>query len=453
MMVMSNHLHLVVYDRDGRFPAFLHHFHGTVARALNCHWGRWENFWAAEQTSAVHLVEPQDVFGKQIYALCNPVESRLVTHVTHWPGANSSTLNSTTRPSSSNGPSVPERTAGAAPSSVTRAPFPIASRSASAGLPASRATARRSGPRTSALPSPRERKGSPTSVLPRASASSAARLFSPSHPSTVRGHTPHAASSARASPAGTSGDVSRRLGATQNFSPSTAARSSAAASATSTSSSRWAPTTSPSSALFVSAATRVRTEPASAAQSRVAQLGARRGSRATQTCAHRVRKATSSRSPRRCRCFAANAPAPRHSRPKPHSSPRNKVIPLVGVVRRISRRVPPRVRAPPPPRRRRPLPAGCLPLRRPRPRSRALQLAAELNSPRRRGHALPSSAPVAARERRTPASIGCEKVIFPVLHAAVSPRTRQLRVTRAPKPHSSPRNKAIPLVGVDRILP
>jgi putative transposase len=89
IMVMSNHLHVVVYDAEGRFPAFLHHFHGTVARALNCHWGRWENFWAAEQTSAVHLVQPQDVFGKQIYTLCNPVESRLVTHVTHWPGANS----------------------------------------------------------------------------------------------------------------------------------------------------------------------------------------------------------------------------------------------------------------------------------------------------------------------------------------------------------------------------
>jgi putative transposase len=89
LMVMSNHLHLVVCDRDGRLPAFLHHFHGTVARALNCHWGRWENFWAVEQTSVVRLIDAEDVFGKQIYALCNPVESGLVTHVTHWPGANS----------------------------------------------------------------------------------------------------------------------------------------------------------------------------------------------------------------------------------------------------------------------------------------------------------------------------------------------------------------------------
>jgi REP element-mobilizing transposase RayT len=89
VMVMGNHIHMVVRDRLGNYPAFLHRFHCLTAKALNCHWGRWENLWAAEQGSVVWLVEPEDVFGKMIYALCNPVESHLVTHVTHWPGANS----------------------------------------------------------------------------------------------------------------------------------------------------------------------------------------------------------------------------------------------------------------------------------------------------------------------------------------------------------------------------
>jgi putative transposase len=89
VMVLSNHIHLVVFDRDGRYPAFLERFHGLTARALNCHWGRWENFWSVEQCSAVDLVEPRDVFDKSLYALCNPVESHLVDRVTCWPGASS----------------------------------------------------------------------------------------------------------------------------------------------------------------------------------------------------------------------------------------------------------------------------------------------------------------------------------------------------------------------------
>jgi REP element-mobilizing transposase RayT len=89
MMVLSNHVHIGVFDRHGNYPAFLRYLNSLSARALNAHWGRWENFWATEPSSMVHLVDAKDELGKMIYSLVNPVESHLVTHVTHWPGPNS----------------------------------------------------------------------------------------------------------------------------------------------------------------------------------------------------------------------------------------------------------------------------------------------------------------------------------------------------------------------------
>ena len=86
---MSNHYHAVVHDADGSLPAFLEHFHKLVAKALNVRWSRWENLWSTEQTCAVHLVNPEDVFEKVVYVLANPVVDHLVDRVTDWPGASS----------------------------------------------------------------------------------------------------------------------------------------------------------------------------------------------------------------------------------------------------------------------------------------------------------------------------------------------------------------------------
>ncbi len=55
LMVMSNHYHAGIHDRHGRYPEFLRYFHSLVARCLNCHHVRWENFWSTEQTGALHL--------------------------------------------------------------------------------------------------------------------------------------------------------------------------------------------------------------------------------------------------------------------------------------------------------------------------------------------------------------------------------------------------------------
>ncbi len=85
---MSNHYHVVIYDRAGRYPEFIEHFHKLLARSQNALRGRWENFWASEQTCVVKLVEREAVIDKLVYTAANPVADHLVERVHHWPGAN-----------------------------------------------------------------------------------------------------------------------------------------------------------------------------------------------------------------------------------------------------------------------------------------------------------------------------------------------------------------------------
>src|SRR6476619_1258225 len=85
---MSNHYHVVVYDRLGRYPEFIEHFHKLFARSQNALRGRWENFWASEQTCVVKLVDRDAVLDKLTYTAANPVLDHLVERVHHWPGVN-----------------------------------------------------------------------------------------------------------------------------------------------------------------------------------------------------------------------------------------------------------------------------------------------------------------------------------------------------------------------------
>jgi putative transposase len=87
----SNHYHAVVVDNRGRLPEFLGHFHKLFAKHQNCLRGRWEAFWATEQTSVVELPNSEDVLAKMVYAIANPVSSHLVDKVHHWPGVESLT--------------------------------------------------------------------------------------------------------------------------------------------------------------------------------------------------------------------------------------------------------------------------------------------------------------------------------------------------------------------------
>ena len=87
-MAESNHHHTVLFDRHGRYPRFVEHFHKMVARCLNARWGRWENLWAAEEVCVTRLVTRAAVIEKLVYAASNPVKDLLVERVSQWPGAN-----------------------------------------------------------------------------------------------------------------------------------------------------------------------------------------------------------------------------------------------------------------------------------------------------------------------------------------------------------------------------
>jgi putative transposase len=85
---MSNHHHTVIYDRHGRYPEFVEHFHKLLARSQNVLRGRWENFWASEQVCVVRLADHEAVMDKLVYTATNPVQDHLVDRVHHWPGVN-----------------------------------------------------------------------------------------------------------------------------------------------------------------------------------------------------------------------------------------------------------------------------------------------------------------------------------------------------------------------------
>ena len=83
---LSNHYHAVIFDRSGRYPEFIEHFHKMFARSQNALRGRWENLWSSEQASVVRLVGREDVMNKLVYTAANPVQDHLVDRVHHWPG-------------------------------------------------------------------------------------------------------------------------------------------------------------------------------------------------------------------------------------------------------------------------------------------------------------------------------------------------------------------------------
>ncbi len=85
--MMSNHHHAALYDRDGNHVEFREHFHKLLAKSQNALRGRWENFWAAEESCVVELTA-EDLLDKLVYIATNPVKDGLVEKVHHWPGPN-----------------------------------------------------------------------------------------------------------------------------------------------------------------------------------------------------------------------------------------------------------------------------------------------------------------------------------------------------------------------------
>ena len=84
---MSNHLHDAAFDRVGNLPAFYEDFHKLLAKCMNAYRGRWENFFATQQTNVVHLETTDALIEKLVYIATNPVLDGLVATVDEWPGA------------------------------------------------------------------------------------------------------------------------------------------------------------------------------------------------------------------------------------------------------------------------------------------------------------------------------------------------------------------------------
>jgi len=116
---MSNHHHTGVLDVNGALPDFLAHFHKLIAKHQNALHGRWEAMWASEQTSAVELVETEDVLAKMVYAFANPVADHLVEKVHHWPGVSSLAATVANKPLTATRPKKFFRPDGEMPESVS----------------------------------------------------------------------------------------------------------------------------------------------------------------------------------------------------------------------------------------------------------------------------------------------------------------------------------------------
>jgi len=116
---MSNHHHTGVLDVEGRLPDFLAHFHKLLAKHQNALRGRWEAMWASEQTSAVELVDPDDIFEKMVYALANPVAGHLVEKADQWPGVSSLAATIANKPLSASRPKTFFRADGDMPPTVS----------------------------------------------------------------------------------------------------------------------------------------------------------------------------------------------------------------------------------------------------------------------------------------------------------------------------------------------
>ena len=86
IVVMSNHHHALVTDREGRLPDFLRELHRLTAKAMNASQGQWENLWAAEAPHELEVGDSEDLLRRIAYMAANPVEAGLVPTPEEWPG-------------------------------------------------------------------------------------------------------------------------------------------------------------------------------------------------------------------------------------------------------------------------------------------------------------------------------------------------------------------------------
>jgi REP-associated tyrosine transposase len=84
--VMSTHYHMVLTDMHGVLPKFMENLNKFLAKVLNCHWGRWENFWAPGSYDAKRCVSVPDALDRMAYLEANPSAADLAASPDEWPG-------------------------------------------------------------------------------------------------------------------------------------------------------------------------------------------------------------------------------------------------------------------------------------------------------------------------------------------------------------------------------
>lgn len=85
LYVASNHLHVVVTDRDGSLSAFFGYFLGFVARDVNALRNRRGPVFH-RRFSAEPILDADALAERIAYLVCNPLEDRLVADWREWPG-------------------------------------------------------------------------------------------------------------------------------------------------------------------------------------------------------------------------------------------------------------------------------------------------------------------------------------------------------------------------------
>lgn len=85
--IMSSHVHLVVFDRNGQISRFIKDLHEMVAHALK-RFRKWAHeLWETNTpTSLVSLLDENAVIDKVLYTEMNPVKAGICKRETQWPG-------------------------------------------------------------------------------------------------------------------------------------------------------------------------------------------------------------------------------------------------------------------------------------------------------------------------------------------------------------------------------
>ena len=119
VVAMSNHIHVLLYDPNGRCPDFTRTLDSLMAKAMNCYRGRTDAFWAAEDINVLELADPDTVIDKICYLAANPVAAMCVEFGRDWPGLRSNPQSFLAEPKEIRRPSFFFRNEGGLPDTVS----------------------------------------------------------------------------------------------------------------------------------------------------------------------------------------------------------------------------------------------------------------------------------------------------------------------------------------------